>query len=116
MNYNEIISRWYYGQVRWTDGTFVKKLVHQDVNGPESWRWLSCAEFDSDPSAWDSSMWEFIEGEGLWGAFIDHLHGLAYNVASNNCLYSFKRHLWSYIKSTPEQKARALAKAIKEKP
>jgi len=117
--YNQIISEWR-GECRHTGlegyfdttGTDVKincnncglSWVNRDVTPPDY----------STLTAWDDKLYGEIEEKVLLKIFVKHLHGLVYNIASDGCLYSLTRHLWEYAKASPEAKAIALAKAIKE--
>ena len=71
-------------------------------------------DYSTDPAAWDSAMYEWIEGEGLWVLFLDCLKNIVYNVYTDNVMHSFSREQWRLISSTTDQKAAALAKAIRE--
>jgi hypothetical protein len=67
----------------------------------------------STPEAWTPELFEWIEGEGLWHVFMFYLQE---TIAGYTNLPPYhEKTTWEFIKSTPEQKARALARAIGER-
>ena len=66
----------------------------------------------SDPSAWTPELFAEIEEAGLHQAFLDNLIPKCWA----DCPQGMKCNYvdWLQFKSTPEQKAQALAQAIKE--
>jgi len=71
------------------------------------------SDYSNDPAAWGPELWEAIERAGLKDRFKAALHEvLAKDYADAPQHVSVWE--WRVIKSTPEQKARALAKAIME--
>lgn len=68
-------------------------------------------DYSTDPSAWDSELYQWIEERGLATSFEAHL----INIASNGkYILGDIMAGWELIKSTPAQKAEALSKAIRE--
>jgi hypothetical protein len=66
----------------------------------------------SDPSAWDSELYQWIEERGLVAEFLKHLK---YITQTNNMIGTVMEFaFWRIAKSTPAQKAEALSKAIRE--
>jgi hypothetical protein len=72
-------------------------------------------DYTTDPAAWDSDMYAWIEGEGLVREFFYHLVG---SLRSSGWKDAGKgltvAYAWKILKATSEQKAAALAKAIQE--
>ena len=109
---NQIISKWYYGQVREVESIFgIEMLEYQDVNGPESWRWVSCDDFEGDPGAWTQELYRKIEVAGLWVSFKHELWQIF--IAHEWTEHQRKVTTGDTVRATPEQKAEALARAIK---
>lgn len=73
--------------------------------------------YSTDLAAWDSDLYEWIEGEGLWGEFRDTLCNMLmseYDIPANTEIGTIKTLFGILIKATPPQKAEALARAIEE--
>jgi len=65
---------------------------------------LTRLDYDKNPSAWGSDLYQWIEERGLKARFRDHLMMIIQTSDS----------LWGLIISTPAQKAEALTRAIQE--
>jgi hypothetical protein len=76
-------------------------LMHKDS-------FSTCPDYSTDPSAWDTALFDRIEEAGLWIAFTKQLYFIVWN--ASHCTLSH----WRVIKSTPEQKSMALSRAIQE--
>lgn len=72
-------------------------------------------DYSTNPAAWDSAMYEWIEGEGLANMFMSFLADVIPNCQSLHASVSRPKELaFMFTSSTPEQKAAALAKTIQE--
>ena len=65
-----------------------------------------------DPSAWTPELLRWIEAQGLKSKFMCYALGIRYHFIEGRA-YT-EDEAWELLKRTPEQKARALAKAIEE--
>jgi len=74
--------------------------------------------YDYDNNLWNSLHFQWIEDAGLVANFVRHLRNLTDSVMVfdiDNMGETSIYGVFIFIKSTPEQKAEALARAIKER-
>ena len=92
---------------------FQPKIPYYQMGEFKPFGWERCPDYSGDPAAWTPELYQWIENEGLWDAYLDFL-----------CIvttgYSLDRgldipQLTAMLKATPAQKAQALARAIEER-
>jgi hypothetical protein len=75
-------------------------------------------DYENDPRAWDTALFDWIEGEGLTAEFQYWLYTLLKNESEITCvkhsLVIGSVMMWYMLKSTPAQKSEALKLAILE--
>lgn len=106
---NDTISRWL-GECRHEGGRKCTKCGQRVLRFPT----VSALnkDYENDESAWTQELYRKIEEAGLRDKFVDQfifLTGESDDTLINDFLF-----MWLSLKSSPAQKAEALARAIKE--